>query len=82
MVISADLVHAARTPTPDSIEATLISEEFIGSVVTLFLEAAGGIEFKVQLQERALAELDVGAGGTFHLSWDPAAAHVLEGGQR
>ena len=82
MVVSADLVHASREPGSGSIEAALISEEFVGSVVTLFLEAAGGIEFKVQLQERALAELDVGAGGTFHLSWDPESVHILQAGQR
>lgn len=77
MVISADLVTASRTPSGNSVEATLISEEFVGSIVTLFLEARDGSEFKVQVQERALAELDSGSGGVLHLSWDPAAAHIL-----
>ena len=79
MVISADLVHAAREPGPGSVAATLISEEFVGSIVTLFLEAEGGIEFKVQMQERDLAALDPAAGGTFFLGWNPASVHVLEG---
>ncbi|MEO1491629.1 MAG: ABC transporter ATP-binding protein [Pseudomonadota bacterium] len=77
MVISADLVTASRTPLDSSVEATLFSEEFVGSIVTLFLEAADGSEFKVQVQERALADLDISAGGVMHLSWDPAAAHIL-----
>ena len=80
MVISADLVHASREPGEGSVAATLISEEFVGSVVTLFLEAADGVEFKVQVQERDIAALDPGAGGTLHLSWDAASVHVLEGG--
>ncbi|MGB0853211.1 MAG: ABC transporter ATP-binding protein [Pikeienuella sp.] len=77
MIVSADLVEISREATPGSIEATLISEEFIGSVVTLFLEGADGTEFKVQVQERALGDLDVHAGGNFHLRWDLANTHVL-----
>lgn len=77
LVISADLVRISRAPQAGSILATLISEEFIGSVVTLFLEAADGTEFKVQIQERALTELNVHAGGEFHLSWATDAAHVI-----
>ena len=77
MVISADLVTASRAATEGSVPATIISEEFVGSVVTLFLEAADGSEFKVQVQERALADLDIHTGGTLHLSWDPASVHIL-----
>ena len=78
-VIAADLVQIGReaSGTENSIACSLISEEFIGSMVTLFLEAEDGTEFKVQLQERALEALDVGAGGTFHLSWTAEAAHLL-----
>ncbi|MEM8821010.1 MAG: ABC transporter ATP-binding protein [Pseudomonadota bacterium] len=77
-VVSADLVHIAAEPgEAPGIQATLISEEFIGSVVTLFLEAADGTEFKVQLQERALAGLDLHGGAQFHLSWAAESAHLL-----
>ena len=82
MVVSADLVEISRAPREGAVEATLISEEFVGSVVTLFLEGAGGMEFKVQVQERALAELDLHAGGAFHLRWDGANAHILPEGAR
>ena len=76
MVISADLVHASRTPAETSVPATLISEEFTGSIVTLFLEA-GDIEWKVQMQERDLAGLEPKPGDTLHLDWDPANVHVI-----
>ena len=77
MVIAADLVHASRQATEGSIPCTLISEEFVGAMVTLFLEAADGTELKVQVPERTLADLDLGQGGDFHLSWAPDAVHVL-----
>ena len=78
-VIAADLVHLSTTePQADNLVAcTLISEEFIGSVVTLFLEAADGTEFKVQTQERELAAIDLKDQTTLYLSWSAADAHLL-----
>jgi spermidine/putrescine transport system ATP-binding protein len=78
-VIAADLVRVTRNASKaeNSIECTLISEEFVGSMVTLFLEATDGTEFKVQLQERELEKLDHTSGGKFHLSWQAQSAHLL-----
>ena len=79
-VIAADLVTVSRTkPKAENVvECELVSEEFIGSVVTLFLEAADGTELKVQLQERELATLDAHSGGRFYLSWKADSAHILQ----
>ena len=80
-VVAADLVTISRN-RPDGVNAVaaqLISEEFVGSMVTLFLEAAGGIEFKVQIQERALEDLPREPGQTLWLSFEPGHAHVLPG---
>jgi len=78
-VISADLVQVTRskTNTENSVECSLISEEFIGSMVTLFLETADGTEFKVQLQERELVTLDHTSPGSFYVSWESGNAHLL-----
>jgi spermidine/putrescine transport system ATP-binding protein len=78
-VIAADLVEVTRDARSgdNSVACTLISEEFIGSVVTLFLETADGTELKVQLQERELASLDHTSGGTFYLGWQSESAHLL-----
>ncbi len=78
-VIAADLVEVSRSPMnkANSVECTLISEEFVGSVVTLFLESSSGTELKVQLQERELSTLDHTAGGAFYLGWDSDSAHLL-----
>jgi spermidine/putrescine transport system ATP-binding protein len=80
-VIAADLVNITDTPqgVGNSLSCTLISEEFVGSMVTLFLEAADGTEFKVQVQERALGVLDLKSGNPMHLSWSADSAHLLDG---
>ena len=79
-VVGADRVEIGREARPGAVPCTLISEEFVGSVVTLFLEAPDGTELKVQAQERALAALDAGSGGAFFLGWAPGDAHLLPPG--
>jgi len=77
--VSADLVSLSTTE-PDAVnkaQATLISEEFIGSVVTLFCEGADDLEFKVQMQERALMALDLEPGAPLWLSWETQNANIL-----
>jgi spermidine/putrescine transport system ATP-binding protein len=80
LVVAADLVQLSRTPEAGSIPCQLISEEFVGAMATLFLEASDGTDLKVQVPERQLAELDLHGGGTFHLNWAPEAAHVIAEG--
>ena len=80
LVVAADLVRISAAPSEGAIPCTLISEEFVGATVTLFLEAADGTELKVQLTERALGDLNPHAGGRFHLSWPDDAGHVLTEG--
>ncbi len=79
--VSADLVTLSmQEPKEENkAKATLISEEFIGSVVTVFLEGSAGQEYKVQMQERALAALDLAPGRDVWLSWDAQNANILEG---
>ncbi len=81
-VISADLVHISLTQPDENNTAfcKLISEEFVGSMVTLFLEDAQGQEFKVQMQERELSKFDLNSGDEIWLSWDTSSAHVLNEG--
>ncbi|MGC6484770.1 MAG: ABC transporter ATP-binding protein [Candidatus Puniceispirillales bacterium] len=81
-VIAADLVHLSATkPKADHVlECSLISEEFIGSVVTLFLEAPDGSEFKVQVQERELSDMDLKQTGSIFVSWASERAHYIGAG--
>ena len=79
-VISADLVHISlgEPGSKNKAQCKLISEEFVGSMVTLFLEDTQGQEFKVQMQERELSKFDLNSGDEIWLSWDTASAHVLD----
>ncbi len=77
--VSADLVTiAAERPEADNcVACNLISEEFIGSVVTLFLEAEDGTELKAQVQEKELERIDLKLQIPYYISWPTRSAHVL-----
>lgn len=78
-VIAADLVHLS-TKNPkffNHIKCSLISEEFIGSIVTLFLEAPDGSEIKVQIQERELVDMDLKQVNKIFVSWESERAHYI-----
>ena len=79
-VVAADVVSLSATPpaAQNVFTAQLISEEFVGSMVTLFFEAEGGTEVKVQVQERLLEGLPREPGEQLFLSFDPSHAHVLK----
>ena len=79
-VISADLVKICRDNNNDennNVACKLISEEFIGSVVTLFLESKDGTEFKIQIQERELVDINLRGDDDLIISWEPHSAHLL-----
>ena len=80
-VVSADLVQVsgAELALENRLECSLISEEFVGSMVTLFLETTGGVEFKVQTSQRVLERLDLSGGTTMTASWSPEHVHILPG---
>ena len=78
-MVSADLVSVSKIkPKGDNfVTCELISEEFVGSVVTLFLETSKGREFKAQIQQRELEHLDISLDSKFFLSWDSKNVHLL-----
>ena len=78
-VVAADLaqISVTKPKTGNAIACSLISEEFIGSVVTLFLEAEDGSELKVQLQERELSKMDLKSAATIYLNWADDHAHYI-----
>ena len=80
-VVSADLVQVsgAELALENRLECSLISEEFVGSMVTLFLETTGGVELKVQTSQRVLERLDLSGGTTMTASWSPEHVHILPG---
>ena len=61
----------------NQIDCSLISEEFVGAVVTLFFETTDGTEFMVQVQERELDQINLSQDTPLTLSWTADAAHLL-----
>ncbi len=79
LVVAADVVELAAEGTgsqDNRLEARVLSEEFIGTVVTLYLET-GGKDFRVQLQQRALDRLDLPGGEGLVVAWDAQQAMVI-----
>ena len=79
IIISADLVRLTPEPTHtrNEIECRFISEEFVGSVVTLLTESLDGSDFRIQIQQRELSELDFSPGSVLYAHWDTSDAHIL-----
>lgn len=75
IVVAGDMMQVGAGE--NSLHATVISEEFVGSVVTAFLEAEDGTELKVQVQERTLAELGLETGKKIQLGWARKDGHLL-----
>jgi hypothetical protein len=61
----------------NEIECRFISEEFVGSIVTVLTETPDRSDFKIQIQQRELSELDIKAGALIYARWDPQDAHLL-----
>jgi len=83
IAVAADRVRVteAEPQAVNRLACQLISEEFVGASVILYLEAPDGSEIKVQLGEAELGSLDLAPGAALWASWEPEAAHPLQGDQ-
>ncbi len=79
LVIGGDLVTlpALESGHENAISGAVISEEFVGSVVTLHLDVGGDAVFRVQKQARDLDEVDVSPGQVLSASWRADDTYVL-----
>ena len=80
-VVSADRMSVTpqQTQQSNSVLCQLISEEFVGSVITLYLETPDGTELKAQIQQRNLDVLTPEPGANLWVSWSAQHAHILPG---
>ena len=80
-VVSADRMSVTpqQTQQSNSVLCQLISEEFVGSVITLHLETPDGTELKAQIQQRNLDDLTPEPGANLWVSWSAQHAHILPG---
>ena len=81
IAVAADRLRVtqAEPEAANRIACQLISEEFVGAAVILYLEAPDGSEIKAQLGEAELETLDLTPGAGLWVSWEPGAAHLLPG---
>jgi len=79
-VISADCIDIGPPVdgSSNSITATLVSEAFVGSVVTLLVETSAG-EFRVQTRQRDLPDVALKPGSQLSLHWSSEDVFLLPG---
>jgi spermidine/putrescine transport system ATP-binding protein len=79
LVVSADRVALSNRPPAggNRLSGRIIGEEFVGAIVTIHVDIADGLAFKIQRQQRDLDALNLDRGSEVHLSWDPADGYVL-----
>jgi spermidine/putrescine transport system ATP-binding protein len=78
IVVAADRVSLSRDrPEGAAIRAAFLSEEFAGTGIICYFETPDGAEWKAQVTETQLADLQPESGQEFWLSWDPARVHVM-----
>jgi spermidine/putrescine transport system ATP-binding protein len=82
LVVSADLIAVSDSAGEHEnvISGELISEEFVGSVITLYIDIGDGTVVRVQKQQHELEALDFTPGGTLYASWRPENTYVLPRG--
>lgn len=78
-VISADNISigAGDRTADNSVGGVMVSEQFVGSVVTIYVETAAGQEFRVQARQHELALTEIEAGKPLRLSWSADSAYLL-----
>jgi spermidine/putrescine transport system ATP-binding protein len=78
IVVAADRVTVSRDrPAGAAIRAAFLSEEFAGTGIICYFETSDGAEWKAQVTETQLTQLQAESGQEFWLSWDPARVHVM-----
>lgn len=79
LVVSADRVvlSAEESEAGNRLAGAVIGEEFIGAVVTLYLDIGDGTEFRVQAQQHSLDALAFTRGTRLVASWRPEHTFIL-----
>jgi len=84
VVISADRLYVdfpgiseEVDPTANVFSCKLVSEEFIGAIVTLLVETENGTELKIQKQQKDLDEVNLKTGQQLRVSWRSNNVYII-----
>ncbi len=78
--ISAEHIDLTAQPTRrNRLACTVVGEEFIGSMVNLYLETRDGLELQVQKPYADYSQLGLEGEQTLFAEWDGASALILRG---
>ncbi|MGE8065987.1 ABC transporter ATP-binding protein [Pseudomonas sp. NPDC089569] len=78
--VSAEHIHLSAAPTRrNRLSCTVVGEEFIGSMVNIYLETDAGLELQVQKPHADYNLLGVHRGQKISAEWDGAHALILRG---
>jgi len=78
-VISADSISitAPGGVADNLVDTTVVSEQFIGSLVTIYVETGTGQTLRIQARRHEIADLDIGPGQPLRLCWATPSAFLL-----
>ncbi len=80
LVISADRLDVHTTPGgANNFSCKLVSEEFVGAIVTLLVEAENGVELKIQKQQKDLDNIELHTGQQLWVSWPKESVYIIPG---
>lgn len=80
--ISSDRINLSRErPSDDwnSLQASVVGEEFVGATAVIHLEGSSQIEIKAQKSHDEIDRLNLEPGARIWVSWRPDASHILPG---
>ena len=79
LVISADGINLdfEERSADNKFQCSIVSEAFIGTVVTLLIETTEGIEMKIQKQQREVEQFNVKESNNLWTSWSAEDVYVL-----
>ena len=79
VVVSADVVALSsdEMAAKNRVIGHIRGEEFIGSMITLFLELPDGSVFRVQKQQHEITRLQAQFGSRLCAYWEPASTYLL-----
>ncbi len=79
LVVGADRIALDRRPGGGGNELVgrFITQEFVGSMVTVFLELADGQELRIQRQQHEIEALGLSVGQEVVARWESGHAHIL-----